>query len=255
MKNYTMREQLVYLGLSENQADVYLSLLQHGLSKASKMPQHTGLKRGLVYKVLDQLIDMGFVEKHGGEGSVAFYAPLSPTKLQQFVDTKTSQAREAQDVFDDMYGNLKSQFNLLSGKPSVQYFEGEEDVSKILDDILETDGVVYTYADIEAVEMYFSNLNNKHRKQRIEKGIIKKILLSKNKKSLAFQKKAIKESLTEVKIIDQKYMPFNGVTEIYDNKIMYLSASKIGISAILIEDSQIAKMQKFIFEALFEKSL
>lgn len=242
------------LGLSHEQAIVYKTLIENGFMKAGSIPKYAKIKRGLVYKVLEQLIEMGLVEKHGGDLAVARYSPLSPNKLEMFVEKKQKQAQETQNVFESIYGNLKSQFNLLSGKPSVQYFEGLEGVERMFEDILFTDDTVYTYADAEAVAKYFPELNKKHVLKRQEKSITKKILIANNKLGVKTAKAAKKDPLTEIKIISKKFDIFASVMEVYDNKIAYVTMSKFGISGVLVEDKQIAQMHKFIFEALWDKS-
>ncbi len=254
MKKEKIITILQELGFSKEQALVYKTLLEHGFMKAGSIPQYTKIKRGLVYKVLEQLIEKGFVEKYGDDSSVARYSPLSPEKLRIFVDEKKEQARKQEERFDAIYGNLKSQFNLLSGKPNVQYFEGEDEVEKMLEDSLHTDGIMYTYADVDAVEKYFSLLNKKHSAKRKEKNIKKYILVPNNKNGKKAQKQSLKDPLTKIRIINKEYISFGGVAEIYDNKVAYITVSNLGISGVLIEDKQISKMNTFIFEALWEKS-
>ncbi len=251
MKKELLKERLVAIDLSENQALVYLSLLEHGLTKAGRIPDYTGLKRSLCYKILDQLLELGFIEKHG-ESAVAFYSPLSPMKLRALLDKKVSETQKLQEDFSEIEGMLKSQFNLLSGKPSVQYFEGEREVEKMLNDSLETQNTMYTYVDVSAVDTYFSELNNKHVQKRKDLQIHKKILVVNNKQGIHVYKQAKKDSLTEVRVIQKKDIPFGAVAEIYDNKVSYITASNIGLSGVLIEDKQIAQMNKFIFESLWE---
>lgn len=244
-------QQLVLLGLSEDQAAIYQCLLERGFIKAGKIPEYTGVKRGLAYKVLDQLIELNLVKKHGDDSSVARYAPLSPERLEDFVNEKLTIAKNHQDIFDGLYGNLKSQFNLLSGRPSVKYFEGTEGVVKMLEDSLDTQDIMYTYGDAESVYEHFAEINEKHSKDRKNHGIRKCILMTDNaagKKAMAAAKK---DPLTDIKLIKKESIPIGAVTEIYDNKVSFFTLSDIGQSGVLIEDRQIAKMQKFIFEALF----
>lgn len=54
------------LGLSLYQAKVLTALIQCGESKASDVSQLSGVPRAKVYSVLDQLVDMGLVDKKPG---------------------------------------------------------------------------------------------------------------------------------------------------------------------------------------------
>ena len=254
MNKEKLTEQLEFLGLSNEQATIYLCLLERGFIKAGKIPEYTGIKRGLAYKILDQLIEMGFVKKHGDDALVARYAPLSPEHLEKFVNDKLALAKSHQDTFDDLYGNLKSQFNLLSGRPSVRYFEGTEGVVKMLEDSLDTQDIMYTYGDAESVYEYFADINEKHSQERKAHGIKKCILMTDNAAGRKAMAVAKKDPLTDIKVIKKESVPIGAVTEIYDNKVSFFTFSDLGQSGVLIEDQQIAKMHKFIFEALFGKS-
>ena len=108
--------------------------------------------------------------------------------------------------------------------------------------------------EVDAVEKYFAELNNQHSKARKENGIQKYILVPNNALGKKAQKQSQKDQLTEIRLIDKEYIPFGGVAEIYDNKTAYITTSDLGISGVLIEDKQITKLNKFIFEALWEKS-
>ena len=51
------------IGLTDDQASVYETLIQGGQMPARAITQKTAIKRGMIYKALDQLIEMGLVEK------------------------------------------------------------------------------------------------------------------------------------------------------------------------------------------------
>ncbi len=247
-------EKLEKIGLSHKEALVYETLLKHGYTKAGNIPGYTKLKRGIVYKILDDLVEKGFVKKHGEGTAVTRYAPLSPEKLYTLIEEEEKKVNEKKNTFEEIYGNLKSQFNLLSGKPSVQYFEGKEQVKKMLEDSLYTEEIMYTYADVDAVEKYFAEINKEHVQKRKAKGIQKHILVPDSKKARKAKKMSEKDPLTEIRIIPEKKEAFGGVAEMYDNKTVYISISDVGLSGILIEDKQITKMNKFIFESLWEQA-
>ncbi|TAN58360.1 hypothetical protein EPN15_01360 [Patescibacteria group bacterium] len=56
---------LTQAGLTENQALIYEILVKNGLMPAGAVCKKTPLKRGLVYKILDELTEIGLVEKKG----------------------------------------------------------------------------------------------------------------------------------------------------------------------------------------------
>ena len=123
---------LIDAGLSEEQALVYGALLEKGPQKASNIASWTGIKRSLVYKILEQLDNMGFVEKKGGEGTVAVFSPNHPSLLLSSFEQKEKEMAMTKELITASLGQLTSKFNLLAGKPNVQFFEGKNDYQQIL---------------------------------------------------------------------------------------------------------------------------
>ncbi len=243
-KNEKSIEILTNLGLTQEQALVYQTLLEHGFMKAGSIPAHVSMKRGLVYKVLNQLIELGLVEKHGKD-AIARYAPLSPEKLNAFLEKKKQELAQQEEAFTTIYGNLKSQFNLLSGKPSVQYFEGERGIQKVVEDSLFAETEVLQYIDSEALLKEIPDINLSHAQARREAGIHKKMLVP-DTPFMRKRKKHLSDELTDVRIIPQ-LKSFPNIMQIYDNKVTYISFRENKKIGIILEDRDIAEMHRELF--------
>ena len=62
-----LTQQLAKLGFSENEAGVYLALIELGKARAGKIIRITGLHRNLVYQALEKLASkIGFKAKTEG---------------------------------------------------------------------------------------------------------------------------------------------------------------------------------------------
>lgn len=127
---------LIEAGLSEEQAAVYASLIEKGPQKASSLSRWTGIKRGLIYKVLEQLEVMGLLSKKGGEGTVAVFSPEHPSNLADMMERKARAIELAKETVLYSLGSLSSKYNLLSGKPNVQFYEGKNGLKEIYSNIL-----------------------------------------------------------------------------------------------------------------------
>jgi len=67
------------LGLSRYQAKTLIALMRHGEAKASDVSELSGVPRAKIYAVLDQLADMGYVDKIPGRP--ARYRTKSPDRI------------------------------------------------------------------------------------------------------------------------------------------------------------------------------
>lgn len=131
-----IEKQLHTAGLSENQAKIYTLLLSKKELPASIIQRHTGITRPLTYHTLDQLIDMKLVEKKDVPKQISLFSVSHPYKLQNIIEQKRSKVAEAELALDDIFENLVTQFNTISGKPGVISLEGIDGIHKLNKDIL-----------------------------------------------------------------------------------------------------------------------
>jgi sugar-specific transcriptional regulator TrmB len=243
---------LIEAGLSEEQAAIYSALLDKGPLKAGAIASWTGIKRGLIYKVLDQLENMGLVSKKGGVGTVAVFAPEHPSHLSEMMERKEKLLALAKETVSFSLGALSSKFNLLSGKPNVQFYEGKDGIKKVLEDTLMVPSgtEIYTYADIEAITKYIPEINKDYSNKRESLKIKKKGLVLDTVKAREIIKDYHTE-VTETKFIKSDTGEFETVIQIYENKISYITLKNDSMIGVIIEDSSIYKIHKAIFETLW----
>lgn len=129
-------QQLEQSGLTKNQAIVYEALLKTGAVPARAVLAAIPFKRGLAYKTLDELASLGLVIKKEEPGKIAIFEPVHPTKLKEIAEAKEKEAQNAQITLEAVLGELTSNYNLISGKPGLRFYEGILGIKKIYDDIL-----------------------------------------------------------------------------------------------------------------------
>ncbi|MBT6954879.1 MAG: hypothetical protein HN991_00815 [Candidatus Jacksonbacteria bacterium] len=240
------KEVLNQAGLSQDQAEIYEILLKNGALTAGKINQNTPIKRGLVYKLLDQLMEFGLVEKEEDPGKVALFKPNHPLKIKDLAKNREQQAKDAQRVLEGVIPSLVSDFNLISGKPGVQFFEGKEAFKAITDDSLTAKEAIYSYADNDAVNKYAAKENAEYAKKREKRGVEKKLITTDSE----FIRNYLKEhkGVTDIKVIDMGDDGFETVIMIYDNKVSYLTLNKDSRIGVIITDPWICKMHRTLFE-------
>lgn len=127
-------EFLLGAGLTEEQSLVYEVLLNNGVLPARKISHLSNMKRGLCYKVIDQLLAMGLVEKI--DKKVALFSPAHPQKLTEALEKKKESLQLAEQSLNTVLGSMVSDFNLYSGRPNVRFYEGLEGIDVLNEDIL-----------------------------------------------------------------------------------------------------------------------
>src|SRR3989344_39724 len=245
-QNMTYSQPLTQAGLNPEQAAVYEVLLKNGPSPARRVAQNSPDKRSLVYKILDELIAQGLATKKDEIGRVSVFEPAHPVKLKEFAEKKAEEARQAQTALDGILGQMASDFNLFSGKPGVQFYEGIEGVNKITADSLTAKDVIYSYVDNEAVNKYVPKINEEYVKKRERLGIMKK-MITVDGEYIRRKVKTYNPAVSEVRVIPNTF-PFVSVMQIYGNKVSYLTLDEKKMIGIIIDDPAIARMHKTLFE-------
>ena len=243
---------LIDAGLSEDQALAYQALIEKGPMKAGALASWLGIKRGLTYKVLEQLEAMGLISKKGGKGTVATFFPLHPSALKDLVDRKEKELELTKKTVDSVIGNLSSKFNLLSGKPNVQFYEGEEGVKKVVFDTVNSKTEILSFADNEAVNKLYPKLNEEYLPLR-KQNKVKKRLISKDSAYIRELAKKDDPEVTERRVLKDDFA-FATVMQIYDGKVSYVNLDPGRAIGVIIEDASIYSMHRTLFEIIWKNS-
>lgn len=245
-------ETLKQAGLTEAQAEVYEALLKHGEQAAGSLTKKTSLKRGLVYKVLEDLVELGLAEKSEKAGEVARFIAKHPAHLRELVESRQKELKDAELVLDGLLPSLVSQFNVISGQPGVSVYEGEEALERVMADSVTSHTDIYSYVDPQSVDKYFGEINKKFLRARKEQ-LINKHLLVVDSPGIRTRYTKEKYAYTEVRVIPKAPEQFPVALQIYDKKVSYLVLLPERIIGVIIEDPYIYALQKFLFEQLYEK--
>ncbi len=243
-------EQLLeQVGLSLDESKVYETLLKNGIMPAGCIPLKSGLKRGLVYKILTTLEKEGLIEKIDSPGKVALFAATHPGKLREKLLKKEEEIKAAEASLGGIMGSLVSDYNLFKGKPNVQFFEGLEGAKKLLDDNFTATETICCYMNDETLFKYTPDLDIEHQKKALKAGIKKKIIFL-EKKGYTSPDAGHYPTWIESKIVQTDMeKPFQTLIQIYDGKISYLTIlSEKEMIGVIIEDKYAYELHKFLFE-------
>lgn len=250
----TYETTLIQTGLTKDQASVYEVLLKHGTMPASRIPRLVPISRPLAYKILQELITLGLVRKHEEKGTVATFVPEHPLKLKEFIEKKRIEAEDAKVALDGVLGKLLSDFNLTSGKPGVQFFEGTEGMRAVLDDALDARTDILAYVDIDIITRELADISKAFGASRVRRKIKKRNIAIDTPENRKLVDAGYLDAYTEERLIPWSTTAFGASMQIYDDKISYLTfgAQKIGV---IITDPLVTQMQRTLFEFTWNNPL
>ncbi len=249
-----MYEQfLLQAGLSAEEAKIYEKLLKAGKMRASKIAAETSIKRGMIYKSLDSLATKKLVKKEDEPGKVAIFAPSHPGSLRDLIEKRKQEAESTHASLQGVIGTMSADFNLISGKPNVQFYEGLEGVKNVIDDSLYAKSEILSYADIEAIQKYIPAINKWYVEQREKYGLKKRGIVLDTPRAREILS-GYHDQITDTKFIASSDIPFHTVMQIYDNKVSYITLSEKEIIGVIIESETITSMHRTIFNFVWLKA-
>lgn len=127
---------LVDLGLSMDEAVLYEALLKYGPSSAGELSKRTKkIKRGLVYKLLDKLVEKGLVLGERLKTKTTFI-PKSPDVLLEMAEKNRSLSQKAYESITQELPTLQAKYAMSMQRPIIRFFEGAEKLKELYNDRL-----------------------------------------------------------------------------------------------------------------------
>jgi HTH-type transcriptional regulator, sugar sensing transcriptional regulator len=250
MKNTTSYSPyLTALGLTENEASVYETLLTLGAQTASKLSIATSIPRTLLYNVLEKLIALALVTRDDTT-KVAMFTAAAPDTLTALAEKKKRESEEALLALTNISPQLRNLHALATGKPGVQYFEGMDGVQKCLESVLTSRTEVKSYADISAIEKHMPDLDRWYSKQRTDRSVFQRNISADTQEN-RFALEGYFSSVTKERLVPMSNPNFNTVMHIYDNKVSYFTLGVSPLISIIITDPHIYEMHTNLFESLW----
>lgn len=241
-------QTLVQTGLEPDQAQIYEILLKAGPLKAGQVASKSTLKRGLTYKILDELVGFGLVTKIEPPGKIAIFEPAHPLKIKDFTEAREQKLKSAQLALDGILGQLTSDYNLALNKPGVQFFEGYEGMKKVIFDNLSSKTEIFSYLDMTAIDKYIPEINKEYVAKRERLKLKKRNLVNdtpENRNRLA----SYHRDITEVRLMKLKNsaIHFASMIQIYDDKISYITLDPKRLIGVIIQDRNIVEMHRQLY--------
>jgi sugar-specific transcriptional regulator TrmB len=228
-----MISQLKEAGLTENEAKVYLALIDKGSNLAGRISRITGLHRRTVYDTTETLIKKGLIG-YILENNRRLFKATNPNKIIETL-------QEKQNLLEPLVKELQNKLSQTKSKQETLFYKGKAGLKNIFEDQLSAKEILILGASpkaYETLQFYFKWYDKKRVKAKIKTKII------------AYDKKIKGIPKAEIRYLPQKYS--NPVAiNIYKDKTVIILWAKEPI-AILIKDSEITEGYKKHFELMWK---
>lgn len=244
------------LGLSPEESNIYMALIENGGSTAGDIAKRYIMPRATLYGCLQRMTDKGLINRTLKKG-VRYFVPASPEKISLMLQNKLISAQRNYEDFQKILPDLMSQKGGYLVNPKIQIFEGEAEVRNILGDMLNyKDMETCSYWPIKSMvkhlgEEFFYN----HNKTRIKNNLYtraiwpeKEVVDIASHPYLGFGagfKREIRIAPKEIDFVMGYWM--------YANKVAFLS-SKMESYGFVIESLEMVEMIKSQYEIVWNLS-
>lgn len=247
MKNHrlmtkdSLKEILKRLGMTNNEVEVYLTLLNRGELSVNEIGNKSGLHRQVCYDALDRLLEKGFVS-YITKNSKKFFKALNPEKILDYLEEKKQEVNSILPELNTLFKTEKEETNVEVIKGKMVFRTIYNDIFKIMKKTREpmyamgVDEKRYMDLDEVGITQYIAKLRREKLKEK---------LLSKESATVFFE-----GSQSEYRLLpDHLFNP--NTTHIYGDTIAILIWGN-PLYGIIIQSKQVADANRKYFEILWK---
>lgn len=240
-----IEETLKKLGMTENEARVYLALLSLGKATSGHIIKKTEFQSSVVYHLLNKLMEKGFAS-YVTENKKKMFSAADPIALEKLVDEKQNELNKLKGELNAEIKELELLKKSQKDEQKVTVFSGIKGLQTIQNDILNNakEYLVYSTKDM------FTKAMPKYRAYFREARIARKI---KQKVIMVSDKKEPNSPYQEKKYMPKEYASPVGMM-IYNKKVIIQVFDAEPPIAIVLEGEKISNAFKNIYETMWKSA-
>ncbi len=239
-----VNEELTNLGLTKEEAKVYLSVLELGNAFVSAIARRAKVNRSSCYHTLDNLVKKGLVSSYR-RGKVLHFTAEDPKRFKQMAEEKVQRA-------NDLIPQLLAMASTMASKPKIRFYEGEEGVKSIFEDILKTKDEVLGYTSLKGLSELFPNYFRQFCQKKVKYRIKTRYIAPATEEGVdmidAYYPKQYDPNLLEILMVNPKEFNFQNEIAIYGNKVGIISLNKDELIGLILESPTFAESMKSFFD-------
>lgn len=240
-----MLNQLKNIGLTDNEAKVYLAMLELGPSPVLEIAAKAGINRPTAYFQIESLKKMGLVSSQN-KGAKQIFVAESPDQLEFILNRENKILEQKQSELENILPELKTLYNLSEDKPQVRFFEGIDGLIKMQDEFLKKKPKeILAITSIDDVLRVFPRHVESYSPERVKRKIHARAIYTSSKGD--FLKETNAKMLRQTKYVDPKQLPFNADITIFGDAVG-IAALSGKLSGTIIEHKEIANSFRGLFE-------
>lgn len=224
------------IGLSGNEAEVYLIVLKLNEALASKIARQSKISRPHIYDTLNKLAEKGLIT-YVIKSNKKYFKAVDPNKLLDYLTEKEQNLKTILPELQELYKPLKETLK-------IEVYEGAEGLKSILNDIVKTGKEIAAFGASDRIRSYLPDfIVERYLKEREKKKIKARQLFTEGTKVL-------KTKISTFKPLPKEFSSPT-TTVIYGNKVAIFIWIRFP-TVILIENKDLAESYKKHFKLMWK---
>jgi len=239
MNKNILIKKIEAIGLTDNEAKLYVATMENGTSPASRISKTAKLNRVTTYDTLNKLLQKGLVSVSNIHG-IKHFTALAP---ELFIEDAKKKAEDLTKTLPF----LKTISKTEELHPTVRYFEGLKGIKQAYKETLSSSSEILCYSNPKNIRDHWPEYDDEYVAKRIEKKIFLRDLFYGSAKYTEEEE----DFFRKMKPLPRKHFRIENEINIFDNKVLIVSYEPRPF-AIIIESHPVADTQRQIFETLWD---
>jgi sugar-specific transcriptional regulator TrmB len=239
-----MMAELLKIGLTNEEAKVYLACLEINGGPVSVIAKKAGVQRVSCYHTLGNLLNKRLLSQYNRNG-VKCFAPEPPEQLLKL-------AEEQINITKSLLPELHSLASTSAFKPKIRFYEGRDGVQKVFDESLFANGEILGYTDLKSVTSFFPKFFENYTHAKLKKQIKTRYLSPTTVESVhaldPFLPKQYDSNLIEILLVNNDQFLFENEVLIFNNSVGIVSLNKDELLGLIVESPTFARTMKAVFD-------
>ena len=191
-----IQQKLKQIGLNASESAVYVYLLKNGLSTPPQIAKGTSIARSNTYHILRGLQEKGLIRRQKNRRRFAYMAKNPESLL--------AQAENIKNATEELLPELRALRRTHANKPSIQFYDGWNEVREIYNASLETESI-YAIGSIRKLNDISEEFFTEYQNQLKKRHIIMHDILTANSRELGEKEKQILAPLYDVRYLNARH--------------------------------------------------
>lgn len=241
---HNMLAELIKIGLTNEEARVYLSCLEINGGPVSIIAKKAGVQRVSCYHTLENLLKKRLLSQYNKNG-VKYFAPEPPEQLQKLAEEQVNTVRS-------ILPELKTIASTLAFKPKIRMYEGRSGVEKVFTESLTSKGEILGYTNLRIATEFFPDFFRNYTHTKLKKKIKTRYLSPTSVDSVhvldPFLPPDADRNLIEILLVNKEQFPFDNEVLIFGSSVGIVSLNTDELLGLIVESPTFARTMKAVFD-------